>query len=74
MVVVTVTVMSTIAMLTPLVAVIAPAARAGGLFLGSTIHDVAQVVKRKTHAEPRDGRRIATVVKLFRVALLTVNW
>jgi uncharacterized integral membrane protein (TIGR00698 family) len=73
MVVVTVTILSTVAMvLYPL------AARAlhlppelAGLFIGGTIHDVAQVVGAGYTLSPAAGD-IATVVKLFRVALLAV--
>ncbi|BCN37551.1 UPF0324 membrane protein [Alicycliphilus denitrificans] len=73
MVVVTVTVMSTIAMVAyPLVARLLhlPPGLAG-LFLGGTIHDVAQVVGAGYMLNHETGD-IATVVKLFRVALLTV--
>ncbi|MGE0801970.1 MAG: YeiH family protein [Lautropia sp.] len=73
MVVVTVTVLSTAAMiLYPLIvrALGLPPALAG-LFLGATIHDVAQVVGAGYMIDHETGD-IATVVKLFRVALLTV--
>ncbi len=73
MVVVTVTVMSTIAMvLYPLVARLLelPPALAG-LFLGGTIHDVAQVVGAGYTLNQETGD-IATIVKLFRVSMLTV--
>lgn len=40
-----------------------------GLFLGATIHDVAQVVAAGTLLGP-DTRDTATIVKLFRVAML----
>lgn len=40
-----------------------------GIFLGATIHDVAQVVAAGTLLGP-DTRDAATIVKLFRVALL----
>jgi uncharacterized integral membrane protein (TIGR00698 family) len=73
LVVVAVTLLSTVAMvLYPLVV------RAfelppllGGLFLGGTIHDVAQVVGAGYTVSPATGDT-ATVVKLFRVALLSV--
>lgn len=73
MVVVTVTVMSTAAMLLyPLVAraLELPPALAG-LFLGGTIHDVAQVVGAGYTIDHATGD-IATVVKLFRVAMLAL--
>jgi uncharacterized integral membrane protein (TIGR00698 family) len=73
MVVVTVTVMSTLAMIAyPLIASLLqlPPALAG-LFIGGTIHDVAQVVGAGYMLGPATGD-IATIVKLFRVALLTV--
>lgn len=71
LVVVGVTVLSTIAM------VIYPfalqllniAAFPAGIFLGATIHDVAQVVAAGMLFGPEAGD-VATVVKLFRVALL----
>jgi uncharacterized integral membrane protein (TIGR00698 family) len=72
-VVVSVTLMSTIAMvLYPLVVRffgLPPAL--GGLFLGGTIHDVAQVVGAGYTIDPATGDA-ATIVKLFRVTLLTV--
>ncbi|HSN45382.1 MAG TPA: putative sulfate exporter family transporter [Casimicrobiaceae bacterium] len=73
MVVVTVTVMSTLAMvLYPLVAraLDLPPALAG-LFIGGTIHDVAQVVGAGYTLGPEVGD-VATVVKLFRVAMLAL--
>jgi uncharacterized integral membrane protein (TIGR00698 family) len=73
MVVITVTVMSTLAMIAyPLIARVLhlPPALAG-LFLGGTIHDVAQVVGAGYMLGPETGD-IATIVKLFRVSLLTV--
>lgn len=73
MVVVTVTVMSTAAMvLYPLAAraLGLPPALAG-LFLGGTIHDVAQVVGAGYTLGSEAGD-IATIVKLFRVALLAL--
>lgn len=73
MIVVTVTVMSTVAMvLYPLLAraLELPPALAG-LFLGGTIHDVAQVVGAGYTMDPQTGD-IATVVKLFRVAMLAL--
>ncbi len=72
-VVVTVTLLSTVAMvLYPLVvsALHLPPAL-GGLFLGGTIHDVAQVVGAGYTINPATGDA-ATVVKLFRVTLLTL--
>lgn len=73
MVVVSVTILSTAAMVIyPLIcrALGLPPALAG-LFLGGTIHDVAQVVGAGYTLGPATGD-IATVVKLFRVALLVV--
>lgn len=73
MVVLTVTVMSTVAMvLYPLMAkaLHLPPALAG-LFIGGTIHDVAQVVGAGYMLGAETGD-IATVVKLFRIALLTL--
>jgi len=73
MVVVSVTVLSTLAMVAyPLVAraLGLPPALAG-LFLGATIHDVAQVVGAGYTLGPATGD-VATIVKLFRVALLAV--
>lgn len=72
-VVIAVTVLSTVAMVCyPLVAsaLQLPPALAG-LFLGGTIHDVAQVVGAGYMLGQQTGD-IATVVKLFRVAMLTV--
>jgi uncharacterized integral membrane protein (TIGR00698 family) len=73
MVVVTVTVMSTLAMvLYPLVAkALHLPPELAGLFIGGTIHDVAQVVGAGYILGPETGD-IATVVKLFRVAMLTL--
>ncbi|MEJ8824508.1 putative sulfate exporter family transporter [Variovorax humicola] len=73
MLVVTVTVMSTVAMvLYPLIAraLHLPPGLAG-LFLGGTIHDVAQVVGAGYTLNHETGD-IATIVKLFRVSMLTV--
>ncbi len=73
LVVVTVTALSTAAMvLYPLLAraLNLPPALAG-LFIGGTIHDVAQVVGAGYTLGPETGD-IATIVKLFRVALLAV--
>lgn len=73
MVVVSVTILSTAAMVIyPLIcrALDLPPALAG-LFLGGTIHDVAQVVGAGYTLGTATGD-IATVVKLFRVALLVV--
>ena len=71
MVVVAVTLMSTVAMvLYPLlVRILALPPALGGLFLGGTIHDVAQVVGAGYTLNPATGDA-ATVVKLFRVTLL----
>jgi uncharacterized integral membrane protein (TIGR00698 family) len=73
MVVVTVTVMSTLAMVVyPLIArFLHLPAELAGLFLGGTIHDVAQVVGAGYMLDHETGD-IATIVKLFRVSLLTV--
>lgn len=73
MVVVTVTVMSTIAMVAyPLIArFLHLPPELAGLFLGGTIHDVAQVVGAGYMLDPETGD-IATIVKLFRVSLLAV--
>jgi uncharacterized integral membrane protein (TIGR00698 family) len=73
MVVVTVTVMSTLAMvLYPLVArALHLPPELAGVFLGATIHDVAQVVGAGYTLGAEAGD-IATVVKLFRVALLAL--
>jgi len=72
-VVVTVTVMSTVAMvLYPLAAraLHLPPALAG-LFIGGTIHDVAQVVGAGYTLGTEAGD-VATIVKLFRVAMLAL--
>lgn len=73
MVVVTVTVLSTLAMvLYPLLArALHLPPELAGLFLGATIHDVAQVVGAGYLLGNETGD-VATVVKLFRVALLTL--
>ncbi|GAD24556.1 YeiH family protein [Acidovorax sp. MR-S7] len=73
MVVVSVTVMSTIAMvLYPLLSSgLGLQAQIAGVFIGGTIHDVAQVVGAGYTLGQETGD-VATVVKLFRVALLTV--
>jgi uncharacterized integral membrane protein (TIGR00698 family) len=73
MVVVSVTVLSTVAMvLYPLlVRAFHMPPELGGLFLGGTIHDVAQVVGAGYTINPATGD-VATIVKLFRVALLVV--
>jgi uncharacterized integral membrane protein (TIGR00698 family) len=73
MVVVTVTALSTVAMvLYPLlVKLLALDPRTAGFFLGATIHDVAQVVGAGYLVGPVAGDT-ATIVKLFRVALLVV--
>ncbi len=72
-VVVSVTLLSTIAMvLYPLVVrLLDLPPPLGGLFLGATIHDVAQVVGAGYTINPATGDA-ATVVKLFRVTLLTL--
>lgn len=69
--VVTVTALSTIAMVIyPLIAAsLGLGPRATGLFLGATIHDVAQVVGAG-YGVSKDTGDAATLVKLFRVALL----
>ena len=71
MTVVAVTTLSTIAMiLYPLIAHAAGLdAHASGIFLGATIHDVAQVVGAGYSVSTEAGDT-ATIVKLFRVALL----
>lgn len=71
MVVVTVTVLSTLAMVIyPLVAkLLHLPAELAGLFLGGTIHDVAQVVGAGYMLSPETGD-YATIVKLFRVSML----
>lgn len=73
MVVVTVTLLSTLAMvLYPLVArLLRLPPELAGLFLGGTIHDVAQVVGAGYMLDHATGD-IAVVVKLLRVALLTL--
>jgi uncharacterized integral membrane protein (TIGR00698 family) len=73
MVVVTVTVMSTLAMvLYPLLArALHLPPELAGLFIGATIHDVAQVVGAGYTLGVETGD-IATVVKLFRVAMLAL--
>jgi uncharacterized integral membrane protein (TIGR00698 family) len=73
LVVVTVTALSTVAMvLYPLLAkALALSPPLAGLFLGGTIHDVAQVVGAGYVLGPSTGDA-ATIVKLFRVALLVV--
>lgn len=73
MVVVTVTVLSTVAMvLYPLIAkLLHLPPELAGLFIGGTIHDVAQVVGAGYTIDQATGD-YATIVKLFRVAMLTV--
>lgn len=73
MLVVTVTVMSTLAMVVyPLVArALHLSPELAGLFIGATIHDVAQVVGAGYTLGHETGD-IATVVKLFRVAMLAL--
>ncbi|WP_091567493.1 YeiH family protein [Oryzisolibacter propanilivorax] len=73
MVVVTVTVLSTVAMvLYPLVAkLLHLPPELAGLFIGGTIHDVAQVVGAGYTIDQATGD-YATIVKLFRVSMLAV--
>ena len=73
MVVVTVTVLSTVAMVVyPLLArALGLPPELAGLFLGGTIHDVAQVVGAGYTLGQQAGD-YATVVKLFRVAMLAL--
>lgn len=73
MVVITVTVLSTVAMVIyPLIArAMGLSPELAGLFIGGTIHDVAQVVGAGYTLGPATGD-IATIVKLFRVAMLAV--
>lgn len=73
MVVVTVTVLSTVAMVVyPLIArALDLPPELAGLFLGGTIHDVAQVVGAGYMIDHATGD-YATIVKLFRVAMLAV--
>lgn len=73
MVVVTVTVLSTVAMVVyPLVArALGLPPELAGLFLGGTIHDVAQVVGAGYMIDHPTGD-YATIVKLFRVSMLAV--
>lgn len=73
MVVVTVTVLSTVAMVTyPLIAkFLHLPPELAGLFLGGTIHDVAQVVGAGYMLNHETGD-YATIVKLFRVSMLAV--
>lgn len=73
MVVVSVTVLSTLAMVIyPLVArLLHLPSELAGLFLGGTIHDVAQVVGAGYTLSQNTGD-YATIVKLFRVSMLAV--
>lgn len=73
MVVVTVTVLSTVAMvLYPLIAkILQLPPDLAGLFIGGTIHDVAQVVGAGYTIDQETGD-YATIVKLFRVSMLAV--
>lgn len=73
MVVVTVTVLSTVAMVVyPLIArAFGLPPELAGLFLGGTIHDVAQVVGAGYMIDHPTGD-YATIVKLFRVSMLAV--
>ncbi|HEY8617954.1 YeiH family protein [Phenylobacterium sp.] len=71
LVVVVVTALSTVAMIVYplLVTALGLGETRGGLFLGGTIHDVAQVVGAGYMISPGTGE-VATYVKLLRVALL----
>jgi uncharacterized integral membrane protein (TIGR00698 family) len=71
MTVVAVTTLSTIAMVVypVLVAAVGFDPHAAGIFLGATIHDVAQVVGAG-YSVSNEAGDTATIVKLFRVALL----
>jgi uncharacterized integral membrane protein (TIGR00698 family) len=73
LVVVTVTALSTLAMVfyPPLARALHLSPQQAGLFLGGTIHDVAQVVGAGYTLGPEAGD-YATIVKLFRVAMLAV--
>ncbi|MEO7399613.1 MAG: putative sulfate exporter family transporter [Polaromonas sp.] len=73
MVVVTVTVLSTVAMVAyPLIVkALGLPPELAGLFLGGTIHDVAQVVGAGYMVNPETAD-YATIVKLFRVSMLAV--
>jgi uncharacterized integral membrane protein (TIGR00698 family) len=73
LVVVTVTALSTLAMVfyPPLARALNLSPQLAGLFLGGTIHDVAQVVGAGYTLGPEAGD-YATIVKLFRVAMLAV--
>jgi len=73
MVVVTVTVLSTVAMVIYplLVKLLELPPELAGLFLGGTIHDVAQVVGAGYMLNPETGD-YATIIKLFRVSMLAV--
>lgn len=73
MVVVTVTVLSTVAMVIyPLIAkLLHLPPELAGLFIGGTIHDVAQVVGAGYTIDQATGD-YATIVKLFRVSMLAV--
>lgn len=73
MVVVTVTVLSTLAMIIyPLIAkVLHMPPELAGLFLGGSIHDVAQVAGAGYMLNPETGD-YAIIVKLFRVSMLAV--
>ncbi|MWB78392.1 putative sulfate exporter family transporter [Pseudooceanicola sp. 216_PA32_1] len=71
LVVVTVTALSTLAMIIypTVTAALGLDDRAAGIFLGGTIHDVAQVVGAGYSVSPETGDT-ATIAKLFRVAML----
>ena len=73
MVVISVTVMSTVAMLVyPLIArALGLTPELAGVFIGATIHDVAQVIGAGYTLGPQAGDT-ATIVKLFRVAMLAI--
>ncbi|WP_126974570.1 YeiH family protein [Frigidibacter oleivorans] len=69
--VMSVTVLSTVAMVAypPLAALVGMTPRESGVFLGGTIHDVAQVVGAGFSVSPEVGET-ATLVKLIRVSML----
>ncbi|AVS71799.1 putative sulfate exporter family transporter [Paracidovorax avenae] len=69
--VVGVTLLSTIAMVVypPLLNAMHASPRVAGIFLGGTIHDIAQVVAAGLILGPQAGET-ATIVKLFRIAML----
>lgn len=73
LVVVTVTILSTVAMIVyPLIAGwLSLSPLSAGLFLGGSIHDVAQVAGA-AYTLGADTGDVATIVKLFRVAMLSI--